>query len=435
MTRCGCYSPARWPWPTLLPAGPDPDRAAIRWPAGASRSFRGVFSGKAFAAEDLQRLGDTPEGAILVLHHTSPEIVKVFPRISGLIAEWGNVAGHGAALLREYKIPSVFLMDGALAAVESGQDISLDSIGRKIYPGALWEGRTIEMRESYEGMKGAKDPISTNILALNLVDPSASSFRPSACESTHDVLRYCHEKSVEAMFGVNDDEVSRAGNLTREIASEIPLNLVVLDLGGGMKPIADEATTVGPDEIISAPFQSFWKGVTHPGVSWRRDIPASISDLASVVARSFTPGSYDMRAIGMKSYLLVDDEYMNLNARLAYHFSLVDACKCDDAKRNYISFRFAGGGATRYRRSLRACFLEECLSPFGFLINRRGDLVNAWLRMVPEDETAHALDILGRLIACTSQLDMYLANPETMRWFVKQFLAGNYAFSEEEAVQ
>ena len=33
-----------------------------------------------------------------------------------------------------------------------------------------------------------------------------------------------------------------------------------------------------------------------------------------------------MRALGDRSYLLVADEYINLNSRLAYHFTLVDAC-------------------------------------------------------------------------------------------------------------
>ncbi len=400
---------------------------------GGLTVFPGRVSGKAYAVSDPQSLLNTPEGAILLLHQTSPEIVQVFPRISGLVAEWGNVAGHAAALLREFKIPAVFMMKGILEKAPNGEDISLDAVQRKVYPGALWEGREIEMRESDQNFETAGDPISRNILALHLIDPAASSFRPSACKSTHDVLRYCHEKSVEAMFSANDYEMERAGQITREIECDVPLNLFVLDLGGGLHEIDPEARTVRPDQIASAPFRSLWKGVTHPGVSWRRDLPASMSDLVSVVAQSFTPGNYDMRSLGMKSYLLVADEYMNMNTRLAYHFSLVDACVSDDPLRNYVSFRFAGGGATRYRRSLRACFIDNCLSHYGFVVHRRGDLVNAWLRNAPAEEVDYSLDILGRLIACACQLDMYLSNPETMKWFVRQFIAGNYGFTLEDA--
>ena len=139
-----------------------------------------------------------------------------------------------------------------------------------------------------------------------------------------------------------------------------------------------------------------------------------------------------MRPLGEKSYLLVADEYMNLNARLAYHYSLVDACLSDSPGDNYISFRFEGGGSSRGRRSLRACFLERCLLPHGFQVDRRVDLVNAWFRKAPADQTAARLDVLGRLLACSSQLDMYMENREVMNWFADQFLQGNYAFRPPE---
>ena len=127
------------------------------------------------------------------------------------------------------------------------------------------------------------------------------------------------------------------------------------------------ATEVSPADIVSRPFQALWRGVTHPGVTWTRDaLPASLSDLASVMASTLTEQTGALRALGESSYLLVADEYMNLNSRLAYHFTLVDACVSDVPGNNYISFRFAGGGATRQRRDLRACFIEACLTHYGF---------------------------------------------------------------------
>jgi len=128
----------------------------------------------------------------------------------------------------------------------------------------------------------------------------------------------------------------------------------------------------------------------------------------------------------------VADEYMNLNSRLAYHYSLVDACLSDTPGENYISFRFEGGGASHGRRSLRACFLEKCLVHYGFHVDRRGDLVNAWFRKAPADQTAERLDLLGRLLACSSQLDMYMTGREAMNWFAEQFILGNYAFRQRD---
>ena len=398
--------------------------------AGGQSIYPGRVSGPAYLAESMTELRHTPEGAIVFLRNASPEAVQIFPRVSGLAAETGNVAGHAAALLREFKIPSVFMMKGLFDAVKTGDPVSLDAISQKLYPGTLWEGREIYQDEAGLERKTADDPVSSNILKLNLIDPSSAGFRAASCKSIHDVLRFCHEKSVEAMFAVNDAEMERAGYVAKEIKTDVPLNICVLDLGGGLHPESAAEKVIDPSRITCRPFQSLWKGVTHPGVSWRREIQPSLGDLASVMASSFMPKTYQMRSLGMKSYLLVAGDYCNLNSRLAYHYSLVDACLCDDAIRNYVSFRFAGGGATRYRRSLRACFLEACLNRYGFLVQRRGDLVNAWLRKIPPDEADWALDILGRLMACTSQLDMYMSNRETMNWFVEQFLEGNYAFTE-----
>ena len=406
--------------------------------SGGRSIYPGRVSGPAYLAEDNAALKDTPEGAIVFIRRASPEIVPVFPRISGLVAEWGNVAGHAAALLREFKVPSVFLMTGAFEQIKPGDPVSLDSVQARIYPGALWEGREVEVSETEFYKKTAGDPISQNILTLHLLDPTAHNFRPAGCKSTHDVLRFCHERSVEGMFEVNDLITEQTGRGALHIKTEVPLNLHVLDLGGGLAMDDPDAKEVAPSQIVCRPFQSMWRGVRHPGVSWRREMPASLSDVASVMASSFTPQNQTMRGLGLKSYLLVADEYMNFNSRLAYHFTLVDACLAGNASRNYISFRFAGGGATRYRRNLRACFVEACLKHYGFLVDRRGDLVNAWLKKAPKEETDAALDIVGRLLASTSQLDMYMTSRDAMSWYVEQFIAGNYSFGqpkESTAVQ
>jgi pyruvate,water dikinase len=356
--------------------------------------------------------------------------VEIFPRIAGLVAEWGNPAGHAAALLREFKVPSVFQMTGAFEKLTNGDPVSLDAVQSHLYPGILWPASRMEpaIAERYGGKRG--DPIARRLLTLNLLDPSAANFRPAGCESAHDILRYCHEKAIGAMFAVNDDELERGAQGGRQLATPLPFNVQVMDLGGGMAPADPSSRKVKPEEILSRPFHALWKGISHPKVTWTREMPARISDLASVLANSITPQNGSMRALGDQSYLLVADEYMNFNTRLAYHYSLVDACLCDVVGNNYISFRFEGGGATLQRRGLRACFLERCLLRYGFQVDRRGDLVNAWFRKAPADQTEERLDILGRLLACTSQLDMYMTSREAMNWYTEQFLQGNYAFTQ-----
>ena len=395
---------------------------------GGRTVYPGHVSGLAFLVEDPQSLRNTPEGSVVFMRRASPEIVRVFPRIAGLVAEWGNVAGHAASLLREFKVPSVFQMSGSFQHVKTGDAVSLDASLARVYTGTLWEPRNVQVALADRfGGKG-RDPISRKLLTLHLLDPSAFSFRPSRCESTHDVIRLCHEKAIEAMFALNDRALEGSSHVPKRLMTPVPVNLYVLDLGGGLALENHNAEEVLPSQIVSKPFQGLWKGVSHPGVSWTREMPASFSDFASVMAGSLGPSNSAVRALGEKSYLLVADEYMNLNSRLAYHFTLVDACVSDTPANNYIFFRFAGGGATRERRNLRACFIEACLIRHGFLVDRRGDLVNAWFKKGTATETETHLDILGRLMACSSQLDMYMTSHEAMKWYVQQFMDGNYTF-------
>lgn len=394
---------------------------------GGRTVYAGLASGPAFMVEELPELRRTPPGAIVFLRKASPEITQALPRVAGLVAEWGNVTGHAASLLREFRIPSVFQMPGVFERVRTGDPVSLDAAQQAVYPGLLWPTTRPEW-ELTRRLERA-DPIGRRLLALTLVDPTASNFRASGCQSAHDILRFAHEKAIEEMFTVSDVILDESPHRARSLVTPVPVNISVVDLGGGLAPANPEGREVRPEEIVSRPWRALWRGISHPGVSWTRDMPASLSDLASVMVRSFTPEGGAMRGLGEKSYLLVAAEYMNLNSRLAYHYSLVDACVSDNPAHNYIAFRFAGGGATRYRRNLRACFIEACLQHYGFVVDRRGDLVNAWFKKAPAEDTENRLDILGRLMACSGQLDMYMTSREVMQWYVRQFLEGNYSFA------
>jgi pyruvate,water dikinase len=398
--------------------------------AGGRSVYPGRVSGTAHLVSEPRALSTTPEGAILFLRKASPEIVEVFPRIAGLVAEWGNLAGHAAALLREAKIPSVFQLSGAFEKLRAGDPVSLDAVQPRVYAGSFWPSRAVETIGG-ERSTTSSDLISERLLTLHLLDPSAFNFRPAGCKSAHDVLRFCHEKAIEAMFALSDSELEHGMQSSKRLLAAVPINLHVLDLGGGLSLATPSASEVKPEEIVSRPFQALWRGVSHPEVTWTRRMPARFSDLASVMATSLTSPTGAVRALGERSYLLVADEYMNLNSRLAYHFTLVDACVSDVPSNNYVAFRFAGGGAARPRRNLRASFIEACLAHYGFLVDRRGDLINAWFKKAPADETEANLDILGRLMACTSQLDMYMTSDAVMKWYVEQFLRGNYSFQAE----
>ena len=207
----------------------------------------------------------------------------------------------------------------------------------------------------------------------------------------------------------------------------------ISNLGGGLAEAARSAKTVRPEDIRSVPFIALWKGMSHPEVSWSGREFVSLSGFASVVARAITDRANETRELGARSYVAIAENYVNFNSRLAYHYAMVDACVDEQQSSNFVNFRFKGGGAEPYRKHLRARFLQDCLRHYDFSVDVRHDLVNAWLRRYPRDATEERLDMLGRLLACSRQLDMYMADEASMRWYVNKFLAGSYRFHSTDA--
>ena len=133
-----------------------------------------------------------------------------------------------------------------------------------------------------------------------------------------------------------------------------------------------------------------------------------------------------MRDLGARNYIMVAPDYVNLNARLAYHFAMVDAFVSPVPENNYVNFRFRGGGAAHERRDLRARFLSEVLLRSGFGVDRRGDLVTAWLRRYPRGPSEDGLAVLGALMGCARQLDMLMRDESSVQEFAARFLKGEY---------
>ncbi len=391
-----------------------------------------IFPGRAVgpaavcAGDDLSGVS---EGAILVARQALPEVATVLQRLAGLIAEQGNPAGHAATLLREFGVPALFGVKDAVTKVQPGRVLSLDATHRQVFEGALWpdvlERVRVRLRHAEAGGR-AGGPIAERVLALNLTDPLSRSFRPERCRSVHDMVRYTHERAMRAMFDLGDEAVRRERRRTWRLDSAVPMNLTVLDVGGAVAPQARSRAKVTPSEVRSAPFQALWRGMTDGRVSWAGRRTVSAGGFASVVAATMTDAWASIRGVGEANYLIVGPEYLNLNARLAYHFAMVDALLCEAADNNFVNFRFRGGGAGAGRRDLRARFLAEVLLRSGFGVDRRGDLVTAWLRRHPRPASEEGLALLGRLMACARQLDMLMEGEDSARRFAERFLQGDF---------
>jgi pyruvate,water dikinase len=405
-----------------------PARVAVPLVSGGTTIFPGQAVGEAWIMHPGRNLDGVPEAALVIADQATPELGRVLSKIAGLVAIFGNPAGHAATLIREFAVPSVFGMTEAIAAVRDGQILSLDATRRALYDGVIWPDVQDRVRRRIRNPLTPRSAglLNERVLALNLVDPQSVFFRPKNCRSIHDIIRFVHEKAIGTMFDLADRQTQHFGKSAVTLKSEIPLNLLVLDLGEGISPAASKRNEIKPEDVVSSPFQALWRGITNPGIKWTGRTRISAAGFASVIASSLAQGAGPSRGLGSNNYLMVADGYMCLNARLAYHFTMIDAMVSDAAENNYVNFRFRGGGAGADRRFLRAEFLAQVLLRSNFGVNRQGDLVTAWLRRYPRDASEEGLSMLGKLMGCARQLDMILNSSSDVRAYVEKFLQSDY---------
>ena len=123
---------------------------------------------------------------------------------------------------------------------------------------------------------------------------------------------------------------------------------------------------------------------------------------------------------------------MNLNARFGYHFATVDSLCSDDINQNYLTLQFAGGVGSYYGKSMRITFLGEVLQRLGFMVQMKGDLIEASIGRTDKNNMEIALDQLGRLLGSSRLMDMGIANQDEIPRLVESFFKEDYNFLERK---
>jgi pyruvate,water dikinase len=255
------------------------------------------------------------------------------------------------------------------------------------------------------------------------LDPSSADFTPAACRTFHDLTRFCHEKAMDAMFQLDVEASTQAKGVSRYRA-DLPINLFVLDLGGGLrepgKPLIAE------EDVLSSPFLALMQGFCHPEVRWAGQVAVDLKGFISVFANTLYDQNKADVSLGGKSFAIITDKYVNLNSRLGYHFGLVDAYVTEERNDNYITFQFKGGAASLDRRERRAQLLALLLEDMGFKAQAISDLVRGRLVKYSKEDTEKILVQVGTLLAFSRQLDLALANDAVMHKVMAAFKAGDY---------
>lgn len=388
-------------------------------------AYRGIGSGPVWIANEGVNLNDFPTGAVLVSRFSLPVLARVIPRASAVITDVGSATGHMATVAREFRIPTIVDTGSATEILTNGQVVTVDAERNVVYKGRikellhhqLLERASFEMTYEFQLLRR----MLKRIAPLTLVNPEGANFSPAGCQTIHDVLRFIHEKSINALVRISHDPRTLMKHGGRRLKSNLPLNLILIDIGGGLEENIGKGNWVEPGHITSQPMLALWEGMNSPDV-WNTDpINTDVKDLISSLTRTQTTALTGNILAGMNVAVL-GENYLNLTLRVGYHFTVVDVSLWPNPEKNNIFFRFIGGATDITRRSRRAALLGSILEEFGFKVEKKGDLVIGRAINGTQERTRDHLLIIGRLIGFLRQLDILMRNEGDVDHYFKRFM-------------
>jgi pyruvate,water dikinase len=390
----------------------------------------GIGFGPAVHVRTEADLAAFPDGGVLIAVHTSPQYVMAMNKTQAIITDFGSIVSHMASLAREYMVPTLMNTRQATALIASGTEITVDAYNGRIYLGRVPEVLNSGLRHGGFVLKGpayqALRRRADLIVPLNLTDPRSPHFAEQNCRTIHDIMRFIHEKSYAVVFQLGDMVTDRA-SVSARLKAAIPIDLHVIDLFGGLCVDATRVPAVTPEEVTSVPFRALLKGMLRKDLAAAQTRPVNLSGFLSVMGEQMVSQPGANERFGDRSYAIISDKYLNFSSRVGYHYSVLDSYCGKTPAKNYINFQFKGGAADDIRRSRRARMIEKVLGSLGFLVETTGDRVRA--RMAKQDQPyiEEKLDLLGRLLIYTRQMDMMMHSEAHVTQLTECFLQGNYS--------
>ncbi len=382
----------------------------------------GIATGKVFMVRDDKDLDRFPQGAILVARRTSPRFARVMRKANGIITDIGSPTSHMSTIAREFKVPTIVNTEIATECLKPGQLITLDAEDNVVYVGIVKELLYYHFaeeafEETYEYRLLRR--LLKRIAPLNLVDPVGSNFVPKACKTFHDITRFIHEKAVEELMELNYYSHRDSDTPGRKLKSDIPLDLIIIDIGEGLAKETD-SKIVRPEQIVSRPMYAFLSGLNMPGF-WNSD-PMSVDfgSFMSSLTRTFSSNLASPKFIG-QNLAVISKTYANISLRLGYHFNMIDSYISENINDNYAYFRFLGGVTDQVRRSRRVEFIAQILEKNDFRVDLHGDLVVARVKKLVPEAMQKKVHTIGQLVAFTRQLDVQMNSDQQIERFVIEF--------------
>lgn len=416
--------------------GQDADAGGPALLSGGVAASPGKAAGRLVAVrsrQDVERAAREPRPVVLALRQSLVDAAALVPGAAALLVDLGNPLDHLAALARELGIPMITGL-GTATNLEQGAWVLADADQGEVRPAdpSLWKDAPRPAPPAPSQVSGAAGRVRELCLPLNLTDAYGPTFSVLECRSLHDLVRYAHEKAVMALFDAGDAIAEDSFSLVRRLRDPAGLIFLIIDLGGGLAPTG--SSTIAPSDIRSEPLAALCRGMSTPGLRWGVAPPALGGGLSGLVSRGLLDGRSE-RPVGNPNFALVSRDYLNLNARVDFHFALVDAVCGPNPRENSVRFRFKGGGTARTQRERRAVFVEEVLRREEFFTSRQGDMVTGSFTEGPREVILAKLEMLGRFLGFSRLLDAVMVDDDMPGRVARAFLEGDYAlkFLENEA--
>jgi pyruvate,water dikinase len=411
--------------PSRLPISDLPSHHRVLMRSKGTVACRGIGAGPVVIVRENSAPESIPQGAVLVAHASSPRLSAAILKAGAVVTDLGTTTGHLATIAREFRIPMIVDTHDGTSVLKNIINATVDAEDNVVYEGIVSElvhDQLLTRSEIKEGREFLLlRQILRNVAPLSLNDPQSANFKPSNCRSYHDIIRFAHEKAVQCLTEGSCLDTTNTVGPIKQLDLTVPLDLILLDLGGGLKPTDELSGMARIDDVICAPLRPLVQGLLTPGI-WSRD-PAEM-DLDGFMA-SATRSEFSTVAATpspQRNLAVVSDRYLHLNLKLGYHFNVIDCFLSSNSNDNFIYFRFAGGVTEMMRRTRRARFLSAILERLDFVTEIKGDLVIGRVKKLASPEMEERLRVLGKLIGFTRQLDVSLRDEISVENCVNQFI-------------